>query len=131
MTYVAMAVANAGLSQKIEREAKTQAQFERLLSPSIVRQLVSGQLKIGKAGDLRQVTIMFADIRGFTAMSQKASPAVVVNMLNQYFERVVNIAFKYGATIDKFIGDEVMILFGAPTPMKKQEDAALACALEI
>ncbi|MDQ7058812.1 MAG: adenylate/guanylate cyclase domain-containing protein [Ghiorsea sp.] len=131
VTYVAMAVANAGLSQKIEREAKTQAQFERLLSPSIVRQLVSGQLKIGKAGELRQVTIMFADIRGFTAMSQKASPAVVVNMLNQYFERVVCIAFKYGGTIDKFIGDEVMILFGAPIPMKKQEDSALACALEI
>ena len=131
VTYVAMAVANAGLSQKIEKEAKTQAQFERLLSPSIVRQLVSGQLKIGKAGELRQVTIMFADIRGFTAMSQKASPATVVNILNQYFERVVNIVFKYGGTIDKFIGDEVMVLFGAPIPMKQQEDAALACALEI
>lgn len=131
VTYVAMAVVNAGLSQKIEREAKTQAQFERLLSPSVVKQLVSGQLKIGKAGELRQVTIMFADIRGFTPMSQKVSPAVVVNMLNQYFERVVNIVFKYGGTIDKFIGDEVMILFGAPIPMKRQEDAAVACALEI
>ncbi|MDX8387599.1 MAG: adenylate/guanylate cyclase domain-containing protein [Ghiorsea sp.] len=131
VTYVAMAVANAGLSQRIEKEAKTQAQFERLLSPSIVRQLVSGKLKIGKAGELRQVTVMFADIRGFTSMSQKASPAAVVNMLNHYFERVVNIIFKYGGTIDKYIGDEVMVLFGAPIPMRKQENAAIACALEI
>jgi adenylate cyclase len=131
VTYIAMAVTNAGLSQKIEKEAKTQAQFERLLSPSIVKQLITGKLKIGKAGELRQVTIMFADIRGFTSMSQKASPAAVVNMLNHYFERVVNIVFKYGGTIDKYIGDAVMVLFGAPIPMKKQEDAALACALEI
>ncbi|MDQ7001150.1 MAG: adenylate/guanylate cyclase domain-containing protein [Ghiorsea sp.] len=131
VAYIAMAVVNAGLSQKIEREAKTQAQFERLLSPSIVKQLVSGRLKIGKAGELRQVTIMFADIRGFTPMSQKSSPAVIVNMLNQYFERVVNIVFKYNGTIDKFIGDEVMILFGAPLPMERQEDSAIACALEI
>jgi len=131
VAYITMAVSNAGLSQKIEKEAKTQAQFERLLSPNIVRQLVAGRLKIGKAEELRHVTIMFADIRGFTSMSQKASPAAVVNMLNHYFERVVNIVFKYGGTVDKFIGDAIMVLFGAPIPMKKQEDAAVACALEI
>jgi len=131
VSYVAMAVTNAGLSQKIAKEARTQAQFERFLSPNIVKQLISGRLKVGKAGELRQVTIMFADIRGFTAMSQNASPAMVVNVLNQYFERVVNIIFKYGGTVDKFVGDEVMVLFGAPIAMNNQEDAALACALEI
>jgi len=131
VTYIAMAVSNAGLSKKIEQEAKTTAQFERLLSPSVVNQLIKGELKIGKAGELRQVTILFADIRGFTSMSQKASPAAVVNMLNQYYERVVDIVFRFGGTLDKFIGDEVMVLFGAPIPMKNQENAALACALEI
>jgi len=128
---VAMAVANVNLTRKIEKEAQTQAQFERLLSPNIVKQLVDGKLKIGSAGELRHVTIMFADIRGFTSMSQNASPADVVNMLNQFFERVVDIVFKYGGTVDKYMGDEVMVLFGAPIPMKKQEDSALACALEI
>ncbi len=131
VSYVAMAVANVGLTKKIEQESKTQAQFERLLSPSIVKQLVAGKLKIEKTGKLRHVTIMFVDIRGFTSMSQKASPAAVVNMLNQYFERVVDIVFKHGGTVDKYIGDEVMVLFGAPLPMEHQEDAALACALEI
>ncbi|MDQ6989509.1 MAG: adenylate/guanylate cyclase domain-containing protein [Mariprofundaceae bacterium] len=131
VTYIAMAVINAGLSRKIEQEAKMQAQFERLLSPSVVKQLVAGKIKLDKSGETRHVTIMFADIRGFTRMSQKATPKAVVFMLNQYFERVVNIIFKYGGTVDKFIGDEVMVLFGAPIPMDHQEDAALACALEI
>ena len=131
VTYIAMAVSNAGLTKKVEQETKTKAQFERLLSPSVVQQLVSGKLRIEKSGRLRHVTIMFADIRGFTSMSQKASPPAVVNMLNQYFERVVDIVFKHGGTVDKYMGDEVMVLFGAPIPMEKQEDAALACALEI
>jgi len=74
---------------------------------------------------------MFADIRGFTQMSQKSSPVAVLNMLNQYFERVVSIIFKYGGTVDKFVGDEVMALFGAPIAMRRPEDAALACAMEI
>lgn len=131
VNYLAMAVANVGLTKKIERELKMQAQFEHLLSPNIVKQLVSGRLKIGKVGELRQVTVMFADIRGFTRMSHKTSPTEVVDLLNQYFERVVEIVFKHGGTIDKFMGDAVMVLFGAPIPMDGQEDAALTCALEI
>ncbi|OIQ01336.1 MAG: hypothetical protein AUK35_00175 [Zetaproteobacteria bacterium CG2_30_46_52] len=131
VAYISMAVANASLEKKIKKEVKMQAQFERLLSPSIVEQLISGKLTIAKGGELRQVTIMFADIRGFTQMSQKSSPVAVLNMLNQYFERVVSIIFKYGGTVDKFVGDEVMALFGAPIAMRRPEDAALACAMEI
>ena len=130
-TYIAMTVVNAGLTKTIEKEVKLQAQFERLLSPSIVKQLVSGKLNIGQAGELREVTIMFVDIRGFTRMSHKASPATVVSLLNEYFERVVDIIFKHGGTVDKFMGDAVMVLFGAPIPMQQQTDAALSCALEI
>ena len=130
-SYVAMAVANTRLTKKIANEIKMQAQFERLLSPSIVKQLVSGRLTIGEAGELREVTIMFVDIRGFTQMSQKSSPEAVVSLLNEYFERVVQIVFKYGGTVDKFMGDGVMVLFGAPIPMKQQADAATSCALEI
>ncbi len=130
-SYIAMAVANARLTKKIAKEIKMQAQFERLLSPSIVKQLVSGKLSFAEAGELREVTIMFVDIRGFTRMSQKASPSNVVKLLNDYFERVVQIIFKYGGTVDKFMGDGVMVLFGAPLPMQQQTDAAVSCALEI
>ena len=129
--YVAMAVGNARLTEKIKHEVHMQTQFERLLSPSIVKQLISGKLHIGQAGELRQVTIMFVDIRGFTRISQKSKPEAVVRLLNDYFERVVEIIFKYGGTVDKFMGDGMMVLFGAPIPMKQQADAAVACALEI
>lgn len=131
VAYVSMAVANVQLSKKIEREAKMQSQFERLLSPSVVQQLMAGKLSITQGGELRQVTIMFADIRGFTQMSQKTPPMAVLNMLNQYFERLVSIVFRYGGTVDKFIGDEIMVLFGAPISMNNQEDVAIACALDI
>jgi len=130
-TYIAMAVVNAGLTAQMEKEIKIQAQFERLLSPNIVKQLISGQLSIGQTGELRHVTIMFVDIRGFTRMSHEASPRAVVELLNNYFERVVEIIFKYGGTVDKFMGDGVMVLFGAPIPMKQQSDAAISCALAI
>jgi adenylate cyclase len=129
--YIAMAVENARLADKVRQETQMQAQFERLLSPSIVKQLVSGKLHIGQAGELRQVTIMFVDIRDFTRMSQKSAPKAVVHLLNDYFERVVEIIFKYGGTVDKFMGDGVMVLFGAPIAMNQQADAAISCALEI
>ncbi len=129
--YVTMAVAHAELAKKVKQEAKIQEKYERLLSPHIVSKLVQGELKVGKGKELRRVTIMFADIRGFTRMSQQSSPATIADMLREYFDRVVAIIFKFGGTVEKFIGDEVMALFGSPIPMKKQEDAALACALEI
>ena len=129
--YVSMAVANVALAEKLKTEVKMQAQFERLLSPNIVKQLVSGKLTIGQGGELRHVTIMFVDIRGFTKMSHKAAPKEVVKLLNAYFERVVEIIFQYGGTVDKFMGDGVMVLFGAPIPMNQQADAAMACSLKI
>jgi len=101
--YVAMAMANANLLKKIETEARTKAQFERLLSPSIVEQIMSGKVKMEKGGELREVTILFADIRGFTAMAHRSEATHVVAMLNRYFEMVVDVVFKYGGTVDKYI----------------------------
>ncbi len=129
--YVAMAVANANLLKKIEGEARSKAQFERLLSPSIVEQVMSGKVKLEKGGELREVTILFADIRGFTAMAHRSEATQVVAMLNRYFEMVVEIVFKHGGTVDKYIGDEIMVLFGAPVGMDDPADQAVACALEM
>jgi len=129
--YVAMAVANAQLLKKIESEARMKAQFERLLSPSVVEQVMSGKVKLEKGGELRKVTILFADIRGFTSMAHRSKATDVVAMLNRYFEMVVDVVFKYGGTVDKYIGDEVMVLFGAPLDIDEPADKAVACALEM
>ncbi len=129
--YIAMAIANAHLLHKVEQEARSKAQFERLLSPSVVEQVMSGAVNLEKGGQLRDVTILFADIRGFTRLSHCSEPTRIVAMLNRYFEMVVDIVFKHGGTVDKFIGDEIMVLFGAPLAMEDAADRAVACALEM
>ncbi len=128
---LAMAVANAHLIRKIEHDARTKAQFERLLSPGVVEQVMSGKITLEKGGKLRDVTILFADIRGFTAMARRVKATHVVAMLNRYFEMIVDIVFSHGGTVDKYIGDEIMVLFGAPVKMDNPADRAVACALEM
>src|SRR5579871_302084 len=81
----AVAIQNARLAKKIEVETATRAQFQRLLSPNLVEQLVKGDLKLEKGGELREVTILISDIRGFTSMSEKKPPSEIVAMLNEYF----------------------------------------------
>ncbi|MDT8376932.1 MAG: adenylate/guanylate cyclase domain-containing protein, partial [Mariprofundaceae bacterium] len=128
---VAMAVSNAHLIRKIERDARNRAQFERLLSPGVVEQIMSGKVSLEKGGKLRDVTILFADIRGFTAMARRVEATHVVAMLNRYFEMIVDVVFSHGGTVDKYIGDAVMVLFGAPVKMDNPADRAVACALEM
>ncbi|MDX8396259.1 MAG: adenylate/guanylate cyclase domain-containing protein [Mariprofundaceae bacterium] len=129
--YVALAVANSKLLKKIESEARTKAQFERLLSPSVVDMVMSGKVKLEKGGELRDLTILFADIRGFTRMANRSSATAIVAMLNRYFEMIVDVVFKYGGTVDKYIGDEIMVLFGAPIDLEDAADRAVLCALEM
>jgi len=127
----AVAIHNSQLARKIEHEAKTRAQFQRLLSPNLVDQVVQGKLQLEKGGALSEVTLLFSDIRGFTSMSESRAPEEIVRMLNEYFELMVDVIFKYEGTLDKFVGDEVIALFGAPVPMKNAEVKAVQCALDM
>ncbi len=127
----AVAIHNSQLARKIEHEAKTRAQFQRLLSPNLVDQVVQGKLELEKGGALSEVTLLFSDIRGFTSMSESRAPEEIVRMLNEYFELMVDVIFKYEGTLDKFVGDEVIALFGAPVPMKNAEVKAVQCALDM
>jgi adenylate cyclase len=127
----AVAIQNARLAKKIEDETKTRAQFQRLLSPNLVEQLVAGKLHLEKGGELREVTILISDIRGFTSMSEKKEPAEIVQMLNEYFELMVDILFRAQGTLDKYVGDEIMALFGAPVDMPDAPLNAVRCAVDM
>ena len=127
----AVAIHNSQLARKIEHEAKTRAQFQRLLSPNLVDQVVKGKLQLEKGGALSEVTMLFSDIRGFTSMSESRAPQEIVRLLNEYFELMVDVLFKYEGTLDKFVGDEIVALFGAPVPMPKAELKAVECALDM
>lgn len=127
----ATAIQNARLAKNIAHETATRAQFQRLLSPNLVDQLVKGEMKLEKGGELREVTILISDIRGFTSMSEKKPPAEIVAMLNEYFEVMVEVLFARQGTLDKYVGDEIMALFGAPVALAQAELRAVQCALDM
>ena len=86
---------------------------------------------IGLAGERKLVTIMFADVSGYTAMAEKLDPERARDLLNGYFEHSVPIVKKFGGTIDKFVGDEIVALFGAPVAHENDAERACAAALEM
>jgi adenylate cyclase len=125
----AISIQNARLATRIEKEAQTRAQISRLIPPSVVEQVLKGELTIEKGGRQQEVTMLFSDIRGFTTMSDGRPPQEIVNTLNEYFEVMVDILFKYSGTLDKFVGDEIIGLFGAPIAIDDAPFKAVACAL--
>lgn len=125
----AISIQNARLASRIEREAQTRAQISRLIPPSVVEQVVQGKLTIEKGGRLNEITMLFSDIRGFTTMSDGRPAQEVVNTLNEYFEVMVDVLFKYSGTLDKFVGDEIIGLFGAPIAIEDAPYKAVSCAL--
>lgn len=130
-TQAATAIENHRLAKKIEREAGQRAQFQRLLSPNLVDQIVRGALQLDQGGTKREVTMLFADIRGFTHMSERHTPEEMVKTLNDYFEVMVDVLFAHGGTLDKYVGDEIIGLFGAPVPLPDAADRAIRCGLEM
>jgi len=126
----AVAIQNSLYARKIEKEALTRERFQRLLSPAIAELVVSGEVEVERGGEARDVTVFFSDIRGFTAMSETRPPQQIVDMLNVYFEQMVEIIFKYEGTLDKFVGDEIMALFGAPVSHADDAYRAVKVAVE-
>ncbi len=128
----AMFVENALLAKKIEAEIVTRDRFSRLLSPNLAQQVISGKLDVKLGGDqLAECTVFNSDIRGFTRMSDGAPPQIIVDMLNEYFELMVDCLFKYEGTLDKFMGDGIMALFGAPVAHPDDPVRSVQSALEM
>lgn len=119
------------LLKKMEEEILVREKLHRLLSPQLVEEVVKGKLELEKGGKLTSVTVMFADIRKFTTFSERHTPQEVVELLNEYFELMVDIIFKHDGTLDKFIGDEIMAIWGAPIDRPDDTERAVRCALEM
>ncbi len=127
-SQAAVAIRNAMLLQRLQQETSTRVQFQRFFSPGVVSQIVGGNMRVNQRGELREVTIFFLDIRGFTRMSEGMEPKDVVSLLNAFYSRMVPILFEHDGTLDKYVGDELMALFGTPQDLPEAPLAAVACA---
>jgi adenylate cyclase len=103
----------------VERQA-----FERFLPPSVVEIIIANPNEIHLGGENQTVTILFSDIRGFTRMSEHMEPHAVVELLNEYFSEMTDLISESGGTLDKYLGDGIMAVYGAPFP--KPDDALRA-----
>jgi class 3 adenylate cyclase len=116
--------------QQLERNEKfIRATFGRYLSDEIVTDILERPEGLELGGDLRQVTILMSDIRGFTTLSEHLAPAQVVTMLNRYLGAMTDIIMAHHGTIDEFIGDAILAVFGAPQRRDDDADRAVNCAL--
>lgn len=103
--------------------------FSRYVPKDVVDQIIERKIRPKLEGELREMTIFFSDIRGFTRMTEQMGAEQIVHLLNRYFSAMTDVAITYGGMIDKFSGDEIMILFGAPFPT--DEDPARAVRMGI
>ena len=127
----AMFIENTLLAEKIKKEIVTRERFSRLLSPNVAEQVISGKLEVKQGGQLvKECTVFNSDIRGFTRMSEGTTAELMVELLNEYFEQMVNTIFKYEGTLDKFMGDGIMALWGAPAVHPDDPIRSVQCAIE-
>ena len=105
--------------------------FGQYVSKDVYEQLVANPGLARLGGHRRDMTVLFSDIRGFTTVTERGQPEEIVGMLNEYFTRMVEIVFAHQGTVDKFVGDMVMALFGAPLDDPGHADHAVEAALEM
>ena len=110
----ALAIDNVRLHQRMIDTEKKRANLSRFLSPGIVEEVMNTETSLELGGQKRVVTTLFCDIRGFTQISERVPPRLMVDILNEHFSAMTQIVFDASGTLDKYIGDEIMAVFGAP-----------------
>ncbi len=125
----AIAVENARAHERLAREEVARANYSRFLPEYVVKQMLENPDSFKLGGVNQTITILFADIRGFTSISEHAPPEKVVGLLNRYFSAMTDIIFAHGGTLDKYLGDGLMALFGAPTTTPEDASNALNTAV--
>ena len=127
----AMAIENVRLYEETVEAEKKRANFGRFLSPAVVEMVMNESEDVVLGGRRLPVTTMYCDIRGFTPLSEELTPDQLVELLNEHFTAMTSIIFEHEGTLDKFIGDEVMALFGAPISTERDAIHAVHAAVHM
>lgn len=117
--------------EDISQEKRMKATLYRYMTPGVAEQVMALGDDALMIGERKEVSILFSDIRGYTSLTEKMEAAEVVGLLNNYFERMVDAVFAYKGTLDKFIGDALMAVFGAPLPVENHAWMAVQAALDM
>ena len=110
---------------------KVKSTFKKYVSKNIVDKLLESEDSLNLGGKESEVTILFSDIRGFTSMSEKLNPTEIVKLLNKYFKSMIDVVFKYNGTLDKIVGDELMVLYGVPLKADDDTHNAVKTAIKM
>ena len=129
-SLAAVAIENSQRSERLRHEALVLSNFQRYFAPNVAAQIAQQTGAVQLGGQKRPVVIFFSDIRGFTAMSETMSPDDIATLLTEYFTEMVELVFEHGGTLDKFMGDAMLALWGAPIVHEDDADRAMQCTLD-
>ena len=115
-----------GLVQELREKEVLKAGMGKVMGKDVLERLIGKQFQLG--GEVVSATALFCDLRGFTALSELVPSSMLVGLLNEYFTAMVAIIEEYGGTVDKFVGDKIMAVFGHPCPLGNEQQAALDAA---
>jgi adenylate cyclase len=127
----AVAIENSQYAERIRRESLVRSNFERFFAPALAARIAASAEEVRLGGEKRLVTVLFTDIRGFTALSEGMRPDDMAALLTDYRTEMVDIVFRHGGTLDKFIGDAVMAQWGAPLESQDDPDRAVRAAIDM
>jgi adenylate cyclase len=105
--------------------------FGRYMSGEVVEELLDSPEGLKMSGEIREVTFLVSDLRGFTALTSRLSPHEIIEVINRYFEHMVDVISKYRGVVNEFLGDGILVFFGAPLQEKDDPERAVACAIEM
>ena len=131
LEIVALFVVTLAVKYVLEERSKKfiRGTFSKYLAPAVVDEMLKDPAKLHLAGENQRLTIMMSDLRGFTAMAERLKPEQVLGVLNHYLSTMTDIIVEYQGTIDEFIGDAILVIFGAPIQRPDDARRAVACAI--
>jgi class 3 adenylate cyclase len=130
-SQAAVAIENAKMAEQMKKEETVRTNLARYLSPQIVDQIIQKDVKVNLGGDRKVVTVLFSDIRNFTTITESRPADQLVQILNEYFTEMAGIIFENQGSLDKYIGDAIVAVFGSLIPLENSAPYAVTAAIEM